>query len=177
MDLTDEEKIVISAVRKGKLNLLQVETTIFLYDNAVKFFKEYEDFDFIQSCNGPYSDMVLWILKDMVKLGLISIDGSYKLTDEGIKVCWSEWHIGHVDILNDFVEFVDGLTKDELLSFMYSSFKEYFIYEEEKKELKKTFIECALSMYRTGKISEDKAVEISGVGYMKFKGMSGNDNI
>ena len=168
MDFTEEEKIVLSAINYEELNILQVQTTLFLYDNAVCKFEEYEDFEFVSGCKGPYSDMVHWMLDDMVEIGMVE-DG-FNLTEKGMEE-FVNFEVRFEKILYEFGNFIKGLDEDEILSFMLSSYPEYFMDDEEIERIRGKNIGCALSMFRRGKISEDKAVEIAGVGYKKFMGM------
>ncbi len=174
MDLTDEEKIVVVIVGEGRnLDMLQVQAVGFLFEKSTGIFKEYEPFEFNSGCKGAYSDMVGWIIDDMVKLGIVDIENKkYSLTIKGI----NEFHnikdeIEHVTLVYDFVNFIGGIEDTEILSFMCNSFPEYFQFEEEREKIKANDKNNAASMYGKGAISLEKAVEISGIGFKRFNAM------
>lgn len=108
-------------------------------------------------------------MEDLIKLGLIQQEGSrYSLTEQGKKlyICLKPKE-DLIKVIEDFKEFLNDLTDDEVLIFIYVSYPSYIEESAKWEELKEKRIPTAISLLKKQKISFGKAVEISG--------LSGND--
>jgi len=172
-DLEDQEKIVLSSL--GALNntplrsKIKIQKLLFLTSNV---FKEYKDLlEFEPHLFGPYSETLEYIVEDLQKLGLIEIDNSrYKLTNEGLKVYKQlKPKKDIMEVIEDFKEFLNNLSDEEILAFIYVSYPDYIKESVKWDQLKLNRVKIAISLLRKEKISFGKAVEISGLSVSEFE--------
>jgi len=166
-NLNDEEKIIIYSLGALDGNPLRskikLHKLLFLFSNVFKDYKELLEFE--PHLFGPYSDTINYIIEDLEKLGLIKISGSqYILTDEGWEV-YQKFKPKKelLSVLEDFKEFLNDLSDNEILAFIYVSYPEYIEESAKWDELKNKRVSFAISLLKKGKISYGKAVEISGL--------------
>lgn len=172
-NLEDEEKIVIFAVsaldNTPLRSKIKIQNLLFLISNVFKEYKELLEFE--PHLFGPYSETLEYIVEDLVKLGIVEIDGSkYRLTKKGLEL-YS--HIKPkkelIKVINDFKEFLNDLPDEEILAFVYVSYPDYISESAKWSELKKDRVKIAISLLKKEKISFGKAVEISGLSSSKFE--------
>lgn len=124
---------------------------------------------------GPYSEVVADELGELELSGLVkNTPGSIKLTSDGnvasmrLRKRSSKKDIEKVE---EFKELLNDMTKEELLAFVYLSDPSHEVLEEESTEYKdimRNRKQLAVAMYQKGKISAQKAAEISGESFENF---------
>ena len=147
---------------KGDL-FLQKE--LFLVVNFIKEMKSYADF--IPHFLGPYSEPVEYSMKNLLAYKLVEKRmGKYFITQLGVDVFNKLKHRisqDKLEAIEDFKEFLNDLSKDELLVFVYVSFPEFSTESGIKEEVYKKRIPVAISLYRKNKISLEKAAFLAGI--------------
>ncbi len=172
-NLEEEEKIIIFSL--GALDgsplrsKIKLQKLLFLISNV---FKNYEDLlEFEPHLFGPYSENIEYIVEDLIKLGLIEKEGiKYTLTNEGKKLyqCLKPKE-ELVNVIEDFKEFLNDLSDEEVLVFVYVTYPNYIEESAKWEELKQKRIPIAISLLKKQKISFGKAVEISGLSLGDFE--------
>ena len=124
---------------------------------------------------GPHSEVVADELGELKSSGLIrNTSGSINLTSDGnavSKILRERSNKKEIEKIEEFKELLNDMTKDELLAFTYLSDPAQDALEEESTEYKdivRNRKQLAISMYRKGKISAQKAAEISGESFENF---------
>ncbi len=118
---------------------------------------------------GPHSEIVADEAEQLSMSGLIKADpGNIRLTKEGeeayqkiIKKAPKE----EIEKIEEFKDFLNDLTKDELLAFIYFSYPSLEELEKESIEYKDLLPKrkkLAISLCKKGKISAQKAAHIAG---------------
>ncbi len=165
--LEDQEKILLYSI--GSLgntpirNKTKLQKLLFLTSNV---FNEYQDLlSFEPHLYGPYSEYVEDILDDLIKMELVSEERKqYKLTalgEELYKRLKPKEEL--ITVLEDFKLFLNDLTNDELLAFVYVTYPKYTSEAVKWGELKENREYYALQLLKKKKVSFSKAVEISGL--------------
>ena len=129
---------------------------------------------------GPWSEEVNDALENALLSGLVSESGDgISLTDQGIakaRVLWNELSERHRRILKDVAKFVNAMSIDELLLYIYTVYG----YGEKSDVIDKLLRrrrELAMSMFRKGLVSIELAARIAGeplprfVEYLKRRGV------
>ena len=118
---------------------------------------------------GPYSEIVADEAEQLASSGLIRAEsGKLELTSDGKKafgILKKRSSKGMVEKIEDFKEFLNDLTRDELLAFTYFSYPSQDELERESIEYKDLLPKrrrLAMSMYLKDKISAQKAAQIAG---------------
>lgn len=136
-----------------------------------------EDYlDFQAHYQGPFSETVEAIEERLDTKGLITRDsssGEIKLTERGEMVDEElqeniPEEVQH--LIDDIKEFMNDLTKEELLTYIYYSYPEMTKQSVEKEDLDAKREEVAEQLYNKDKISLEKAAELSGMSLRDFKG-------
>lgn len=124
---------------------------------------------------GPHSEVVADELAELESSGLIrNASGSIKLTSDGNKVSMilrKRSNKKEIEKIEEFKELLNDMTKDELLAFTYLSDPAQEVLEEESmryEDIVRNRKQLAISMYRKGKISAQKAAEIAGESFENF---------
>lgn len=172
LEFNDEEKLLIYCL--GTLNntplrtKIKVQKLIFLFSNAFPNFQRLLRYE--PHLLGPYSETVENTLSELIKLELITEkDGGYKLTQKGMSVFK---HLNPkkeiIAVLSDFKDFLHDLSDDELLAFIYFSYPNFTQESARFKEIERSRVELAISLFSKEKISYSKALEISGKNATEF---------
>lgn len=116
---------------------------------------------------GAHSELADTEMEELVQLGVVKKIGSkYMLTDIGRDISNSilqKSSQNEKELINDVKDFMNSLTKDELLLFVYISYPEMCEDAVELKNLIPKRKDIALGLYRKGRISVGKAAELAGV--------------
>lgn len=120
---------------------------------------------------GPYSEIVANEAEQLKSSGLIRKESDgFKLTPDGTRAfnVLKQHYSSDKEIqsIERFKEFLNDLTKDELLVFVYFSYPSPDALEKESIEYKgllKKRKRLAMSMYQKGKVSAQKAAQLAGV--------------
>lgn len=126
-----------------------------------------EEAEFIPHTFGPYSEAAEIEMGNLRSLGLVKEEGQgYKITQNGIaalKKVKPVFSPEQIEAIGDFKEFLNDLTQDELLLFIYVSHPEY---TEESGVFEKVIrkrMPTAVSLYKKGKVSLEKAAFLAGI--------------
>ncbi len=126
-----------------------------------------DDADFLPHIFGPYSEPAEVALTGLISLGLVRRSrGHYTLTPEGNRV-WesvrSAFSDDEIVAIEDFKAFINDLTGDELLLFIYITFPEYTSESARLLDIARRRVPLSTSLYRKGKISLAKAAFLAGM--------------
>lgn len=136
---------------------------LFLISQNIEELKEEADFesDFI----GPYSEMADEELDQLRREGIIN-KGIIKLTSYGQDIHQKLQHEFSpiiMQIISDMKNFLNDLTEDELLGFIYYSYPQMKIDSIEFTRIEKIRKPIAISLFRKGKVSLGVAAIIAGL--------------
>lgn len=126
-----------------------------------------EDADFVPHIFGPYSEAAEVALGELVSLGLVRrSEGGYTLTPDGVrvweKVC-SVFHTEESGAIDDFKAFLNDLSVDEVLLFIYVTYPEYTCESARLRDILEKRVPLSASLYRKGKVSLEKAAFLAGM--------------
>jgi predicted HTH domain antitoxin len=131
---------------------------------------------------GPYSELAEEELDGLIKIGLVEKSGSkYQLTAKGKEVAEAIEKIANNKekaLSEEIKNFINDLTNDELLAFVYFTYPDMTEESVEVKRLIPKRKEIAVQLYRKQKVSLGKASELAGVrvdefvDYLKKEGVS-----
>ena len=124
---------------------------------------------------GPYSDIVANEAEQLQMSGLVNAEPArMSLTKDGkqayemlLKASPEE----EIKKIEEFKDFLNDLSKDELLAFIYFSYPSLEELEKESTEYKDLLPKrkkLAISLYKKGKISVEKAAQIAGKDFEDF---------
>lgn len=144
---------------------LFLQKEMFLVINFIKEMRP--DADFIPHRLGPYSESVEVSLNNLKSINLIEkTSKGYKITELGKEIFETikdripeEKKVA----IEDFKDFLNDLTKDELLVFVYFSFPDMRTESNIFQEVKRKRVPASISLYEKGKISLEKAAQLSGL--------------
>jgi uncharacterized protein YwgA len=170
--LNDEEKLILFTI--GSLNRspirskIKIQKILFLISNVFKGFQNLLEFE--PHLFGPYSETLDYVVESLIKLGLVKKEGSsYSLTEDGqtlVDALNPKPEL--LAVINDFKSFLNDLTDDEILVFVYASYPQFISESVKWDELKPKRVSIALSLLNKGKISFSKAAEIAGLSTVDF---------
>jgi len=150
---------------RGKL---WFQKELFLIAQNIKKLAEEADFesDFI----GPYSEIADEELEQLQREGIVSKE-KVELTPVGRDVANrlqrqipSEIN----DLISEMKRFLNNLTKEELLGFIYYSYPKMRIDSVEFAEIDKKRLQIAISLFQKQKVSLGKAAQIAGMNQAEF---------
>jgi len=179
--LEDEEKIILYSL--GVLDNVPIRSKtklqklLFLLSNV---FEDYADLlNFEPHLCGPYSERADDLLEDLIKLDLVQHSGNqFSLTGLGVEL-YERLHPKKelLDVLADYKSFLNDLSEDELLTFIYVTYPNTISEAIKWEQLKKNRVSCALKMLKKSKIGFAKAVEIANMPYNDFSLLVKNEGI
>lgn len=123
---------------------------------------------------GPSSDVIIGYIDEMSQIGLItktslgSHNVEYSLGEYGEMFLEKEYLNLDYDLIAEIKFLCDGLTNDELLALTYFSFPEMTEESLVLSKIENKRDKLALGLYMKGKVSLEKAVEISKLSYIDF---------
>ncbi len=173
-DLTDLDLAILQLLHasnndplKGKVAF---QKEVFLIADYIE--KIREQADFIPHTFGPYSEAAENEIGNLRSLGLVKEQGhEYLITTVGVaalsraKQVFSEEEI---EAIKDFKNFLNDLSEDELLLFIYISHPEFTQESAVYDRVIKKRITTAASLYKKGKVSLEKAAFLAGLPIEKF---------
>lgn len=144
---------------------LWLQKELFLLANLYEDLEEESGFE--PYLLGPHSEFVEEEIDDLSQSGLVERMGSkLKLTEDG-KDIYSviAKHIDGKDleVILDIKEFLNDLTEDELLGFIYFSYPKMRKESIKFETIKNNRENIAIKLFKKGKISTEKASEIAGI--------------
>ncbi len=147
------------------LALLLYQKELFLVVIFIREVKSYADF--IPHFLGPYSEPIEQSAKNLLSYELVEKKmGKYCITQEGVRVFrepMNKLSEDKLEAIEDFKAFLNDLSRDELLVFIYDSFPEFTTESAIKEEINEKKVPVAISLYRKGKVSVEKAASLSGM--------------
>ena len=122
-------------------------------------------FVFQQHVNGPFSERIFEDVTAIIKDGYAS-GSDLKLSNEEV-----EKHIEEPlkCTIQKNMEFVSGLTKQELQTFIYATFPDYIVDSEVRMKIQRNRVKNAISMLMKEKITASQAAKVAGMGYDEFE--------
>lgn len=163
---------------KGKTRLMKELFFISLNVPSLNELLEFEADNF-----GPSSDVIMGYIDDMSQIKLITAkktsqnNVTYILGEYGKKFLEQEKLDLDYELISEMKTLCQGITNDELLALTYFSFPEMTEESLVKDKIWAKREKLALGLYRKGKISLEKAVEISGLTYKEFLDLLDSKNI
>lgn len=144
---------------------------MFLISNYID--KVNERAEFIPHALGPYSEASEVSMDNLVSMGLVEKKerNTYKISPSGIKVLSLKQDIfspEEIESIADFKDFVGDLTNDEILLFIYASYPDFTIESTEYRRIMKSRVKNAISIYKKGIVSLEKAAFLAGLNIEKF---------
>ncbi|PKL55868.1 MAG: hypothetical protein CVV35_07715 [Methanomicrobiales archaeon HGW-Methanomicrobiales-6] len=126
-----------------------------------------DDADFTPHIFGPYSEPAEVALDKLVSLGLVRrSEGGYTLTPDGVRV-WEKVRSVFPDdesgAIDDFKAFLNDLSVDEALLFIYVTYPEYTRESARLRDILRRRAPLSVSLYRRGKVSLEKAAFLAGM--------------
>ena len=173
--LNNEEKLLLYSI--GALNNIPIRSKtklqklLFLFSNIYRDFQEPLEFE--PHLLGPYSETIDYMLEDLMRLDLIDKrNRGYLLTSKGHEI-YAELKPDKevMKVIEDFKEFLNNMSDDEVLTFIYVFYPKYIAESARWDELKKNRINIAVSLLKKQKISFNKAVEIADVNIDRFENL------
>lgn len=163
---------------KGKTRLMKELFFISLNVPSLKQSLEFEADNY-----GPSSDVIMGYLDDMSQIKLINAkkrsneNVTYTLGEYGKKFLEQEKLDLDYELISEMKTLCSGITNDELLALTYFSFPEMTEESLVKDKIWAKREKLAIGLYRKGKVSLEKAVEISGLNYQHFLEALNSKNI
>ncbi|MFA5268383.1 MAG: hypothetical protein WC379_10465 [Methanoregula sp.] len=173
-DLTDLDLAILQLLHadnddplKGKVTYQKEMFLIADYIDKIR-----EEAEFIPHTFGPYSEAAENEMGNLRSLGLVREEGhKYRITDTGVAALRKAKHAfseEEIEAIQDFKKFLNDLSEDELLLFIYVSHpdftKESAVYEGVIRKR----VPVAVSLYKKGKVSLEKAAFLAGLPVEKF---------
>lgn len=152
---------------------IHLQKEMYLLQNVFPQLQDETDFEpyFL----GPHSEIVANEEEELQKSNLIDIHGGQiKLTIEGKAVfqeLMQQSDKKQLEKIQEFKDFLNDLSKDEILAFIYFSYPSPEELEKESIEYKELLPKrkrLAISMYKKDKISAQKAAQIAGIDLEDF---------
>jgi uncharacterized protein YwgA len=172
IDLEDEEKLLLYVI--GALDYtplrskIKLQKIIFLVSNVFRGFQQLLHYE--PHYLGPYSETLENTLNSLIRLGYIEAkDSNFSLTKKGVDIFKALTPKPElVEVIEDFKGFLNDLSDNEILAFIYASYPEYISESVKWDKLKPRRVNCAISLLRNGKVSFGKAAEIAGLNQIEF---------
>jgi uncharacterized protein YwgA len=168
-DLNDLDLAILQLLHAGNNDPLKgkvaYQKEMFLIADFID--KIREQAEFIPHTFGPYSEAAENEMGNLRALGLVSEEGQeYQITPTGIaaldkvRPAFSQEEI---EAIGDFKQFLNDLSQDELLLFIYVSHPEFTEESGVNERVLKKRIPTAVSLYNKGKVSLEKAAFLAGL--------------
>jgi len=173
-DLTDLDLAILQLLHAGNNDTLKgrvaFQKEMFLIADYIE--KIREQAEFIPHTFGPYSEAAENEIANLRSLGLVKEQGhEYRITPTGIAALGEAkpaFTDEEVEAIRDFKEFLNDLTESELLLFTYVSYPEFKEESAVYDRVIKKRIPTAVSLYKKGKVSLEKAAFLAGLPVEKF---------
>lgn len=144
---------------------LWLQKELFLLSQSYEDLKEESEFE--PYLLGPHSEVIEEEFSDLIQVGLVTKEGyKIKLTNLGKKIALKiseKINDEGNQLVSDLKEFLNDLSEDELLGFIYFSYPEMRKESLKFQKIKRKRETIAISLYRKGKVSLGKAAEIAGM--------------
>jgi uncharacterized protein YwgA len=173
-DLTDLDLAILHLLHAGNNDPLKSKVAfqkeMFLIADFIE--KIREQTEFIPHTFGPYSEAAEYEMGNLKSLGLVKEkDQEYHITPNGIaaldkvRPAFTEEEL---EAIQDFKNFLNDLTRDEILLFTYVSYPKFIEESAIYDQVIRKRIPTAISLYEKGKVSLEKAAFLAGLPVEKF---------
>ena len=173
-DLTDLDLAILQLLHAGNNDPLKgkvaFQKEMFLIADFIE--KIRDQTEFIPHTFGPYSEAAENEMGTLKSLGLVREQGQeYLITPTGIaaldkvKPAFSD---EEVEAIGDFKQFLNDLTQDELLLFIYVSYPKFKEESAVYERVIRKRVPTAISLYKKGKVSLEKAGFLAGLPVEEF---------
>lgn len=173
-DLTDLDLAILQLLHAGNNDPLKgkvaFQKEMFLIADYID--KIREQTEFIPHTFGPYSEAAENEMGNLKSLGLVREEGQgYRITPTGVSALGKvrqAFTPEEIEAIADFKEFLNDLTQDELLLFIYVSHPEFTEESGVYEKVIRKRIPTAISLYKKGKVTLEKAAFLAGLPEEKF---------
>lgn len=150
---------------------LWLQKEMFLVAKNLEPLENYLEFE--SHIQGPFSESVKNILENLQFRGYVRKEnGKIMLTSEGenlVQTIYDNASPELTDLIEDIKEFVNDLSKEELLVYIYYTYPEMAEESYEIEEIEDDREQLAKSLYQKDKVSLEKASELAGRRLSEFK--------
>jgi len=168
-DLNDLDLAILQLLHAGNNDPLNgkvaFQKEMFLIADYID--KIREQAEFIPHTFGPYSEAAENGMGNLKSLGLVREEGrEYRITPTGIAALGQIKPVfspDEIEAIGDFKELLNDLTQDELVLFINITYPKYRVESATIKRVIQKRIPTAISLYRKGKVSLEKAAFLAGV--------------
>ena len=144
---------------RGKLKLQKM---MFLLSDKIDEIKEQSSYE--QDNYGPYSEVIEEEARYLGQIGVLSTSyGKIEVTEIGKEIAREfikKEDMNVLNALNEYKKFLNDLTSNELLAYVYSAYPEMTEESVEYERLKPNMEDYILSLVRKQKISSQRAAEL-----------------
>ena len=165
---------------KSVIGNVAFQKEMFLISNCID--KVNERAEFIPHSLGPYSEASEVSMDNLVSMGLVEKKegNTYKITSSGIKVLGLKQDIfsqEEIESIANFKRFIGNLTNDEILLFIYASYPDFTTGSAEYRIIMRSRVKNAISIYKKGIVSLEKAASLAGVDIERFLDLQRRQNV
>ncbi len=173
-DHTDLDLAILQLLHAGDNDPLKgkvaFQKEMFLIADYIEKIRERAEF--IPHTFGPYSEAAENEMGNLRSLGLVKEkDNEYQITPTGVAAldkAKSAFSAEEIEAIQDFKKFLNDLTQDELLLYIYVSYPQFSEESAVHDRVIKKRIPIAVSLYKKGKVSLEKAAFLAGLPVEKF---------
>lgn len=171
LTLTQKYSILLFATNHNEpvIGKVWFQKELFLVAENIQRLEDETEFE--GSLMGPYSENADAELDQLRVDGLVELNGKIKLTAKGQEIAKRlELRASKetLEMISDMKAFLNDLSEDEMLGFMYFSYPHMTIESIKFEEIKKKRGEIAISLYRKKKVSLGKAALVAGLSQEDF---------
>ena len=182
-DLSPVQKYILVLLRSNNFESIKgnlwLQKELFLLSQTYDDLKEESEFEpyFL----GPHSELVEGEFDDLLQVDLVmKVGNRIKLTNSGKEIAdFISKKIKEEDrkIVSDLKEFINDLSEDDLLGFIYFSYPDMRKESIKFNKIKQKRQMIAFNLYKKGKISMGKAAEIAGLTIEAFTNFLKHKNL
>jgi uncharacterized protein YwgA len=173
-DLNDLDLTILQLLHAGNNTPLKGEVVfqkeMFLIADYIEKIRELAKF--IPHTFGPYSDAAENGMRNLKSLGLVEEKyHEYQITPQGVAAlskAKSAFTEEQVEAVQDYKEFLNDLSRDEILLFVYVSYPDFVEKSAVYERVIRKRIPTAISLYKKEKVSLEKAAFLAGLPVEKF---------
>ncbi|MFA4825132.1 MAG: hypothetical protein WC593_08230 [Methanoregula sp.] len=173
-DLNDLNLVILQLLHAGNNAPLKGEVAfqkeMFLIADYIEKIGELAKF--IPHTFGPYSEAAENGMRNLKSRGLVEEKyHEYYLTPHGVAAlskAKSAFTAEQIEVIQDYKEFLNDLSRDEILLFVYVSYPDFIEKSAVYERVIRKRIPTAISLYKKEKASLEKAAFLAGIPVEKF---------
>nr|WP_321350345.1 UPF0175 family protein [uncultured Methanoregula sp.] len=173
-DLTDQDFAILQLLHAGNdapvKGEVAFQTEMFLIADYIEKISELAKF--IPHTSGPYSEAAENGIRNLKSLGLVEEKyHEYHITPHGVAALGKAKPVftaEQIEAIQDYKEFLNDLSRDEILLFVYVSYPDFIEKSAIYERVVRKRIPLAISLYKKGKVSLEKAAFLAGLPVEKF---------